>query len=392
MRVTLTVIKGPHLGAEFAFDQYASFVVGRHRKTQFRLSLKDPTLSRFHFLIEMKPAECSLLDLNSRNHTFLNGRPVTRAQLRDGDVIKAGKSRLQVAIEPTDFVPEPVPEPADPPEIPGFQIERPLGRGKTGAVYLAADESDRSRVALKLIAPEIAGDPLAAKRVEREALIHRQLEQRHIASLYRFGRADRQIYLVMEYVPGVSTLALLQQAGGRLPVARAVDLVRQALDALAYTHSAGVVHRDIKPSNLLVTRVGGRDLVKVVDFGLARIYHESNLTRLTLEPTAGGSIGFMCPEQIRDMKDAGPPADIYSAGATLYVLLTGMYPYDFPAGDRTCLDMVLRQEPIPILDRQPDLPEGLASLVHRAMSREPSARPDARALQDALAPWANGSL
>ena len=89
MQVKLKVIKGPHLGAEFAFDQYASFVVGRNRRSQFRLSLKDPYLSRLHFYLEIKPPKCVLVDLASSNHTYVNGRRIDRAVMSDGDLIHA---------------------------------------------------------------------------------------------------------------------------------------------------------------------------------------------------------------------------------------------------------------------------------------------------------------
>src|SRR4051794_31109611 len=116
MQVTLKVIEGPHTGAEFTFDQFASFVVGRHRKTQFRLSLRDPYLSRFHFYLEMKPPACVLADMRSTNHTFVNGRKVDHATLSDGDLIRAGDTTLRVAIEaaqtmalPARHEPEPPP-------------------------------------------------------------------------------------------------------------------------------------------------------------------------------------------------------------------------------------------------------------------------------------------
>src|SRR5262245_25724693 len=99
MRVTLSVVEGPHLGAEFTFNQYASFVVGRHRKTQFRLSLKDPYLSRFHFYLEINPPECLLVDLRSTNHTFVNGQRVEQVKLSDGDMIHAGRTTIRATLE-----------------------------------------------------------------------------------------------------------------------------------------------------------------------------------------------------------------------------------------------------------------------------------------------------
>ena len=111
MKVTLKVIEGPHLGTEFSFDQYASFVVGRHRKSQFWLSLKDPYLSRLHFYLEIKPPQCVLVDLHSSNHTYVNSQRTDQAFLSDGDLIRAGDTTLRLLIEPGP--PPPPPQPID---------------------------------------------------------------------------------------------------------------------------------------------------------------------------------------------------------------------------------------------------------------------------------------
>ena len=99
MHVSLKVIKGPHLGEEFVFEEHASFVVGRHRDTEFHLSQRDAKLSRFHFYIEVKPPHCVLVDLKSTNHTYVNNEPVAWVKLKGGDVIRAGGTSLLVTIE-----------------------------------------------------------------------------------------------------------------------------------------------------------------------------------------------------------------------------------------------------------------------------------------------------
>ena len=216
-----------------------------------------------------------------------------------------------------------------------------LGTGNTGAVYLAVADRDKARVALKLITPAIANCPRSVAKFEREAVILRQLEHPNIVSLYETGRLDQRLYLVMEYVPGPDALHLMAMSGGRLPVSRAVDLACQTLDALAHAHRIGVVHRDVKANNLLVAHIGGRDVVKLGDFGLARIYHESSHSGLTLERDVAGTFGSLPPEQIRDMRNVGPRADLYGVGATLYSLLTGQLPYDFPDQTHECLIMIV---------------------------------------------------
>jgi len=389
MQVVLKVIEGPHRGAEFAFDQYASFVVGRHRKTQFRLSLKDPYLSRLHFYLEIKPPRCVLVDLQSTNHTYVNGQRIEQATLSDGDRIRAGGTTLKVSIKPGQPSVVAAPdETRDLPAIPGYRFERTLGSGNTGTVHLAIDERDDARVALKLIAPAIAKCPHSRVKFEREAVILRQLQHPNIVSMFDMGSVGDQLYLVMEYVPGPDAQHLASASGGRLPVGRAVNLACQTLEALAHAHRARIVHRDVKPNNLLVAGIGGRDVVKLGDFGLARLYHQSSISGLTVEGSVKGTLGFMPPEQIEDPRSVGPAADIYGVAGTLYSLLTGEVPYDFPDRTRECLAMILNDDVRPIRRMRPDVPAELADIIHRGLAREPEDRyPDADAMRSALSPW-----
>jgi eukaryotic-like serine/threonine-protein kinase len=182
---------------------------------------------------------------------------------------------------------------------------------------------------------------------------------------------------------------LTQAKGGRLPIPQAVDLVCQTLDALVHAHRAGIVHRDVKPNNILVTQGGVRDSVKLGDFGLARIYHNSSLSGLTIDGDVRGTLGFLAPEHVRDLRGVGPEADQYGAGATLYYLLTGEYTYDFPEDDfQECLRIVLHEDARPISEVRPDVPQGLAAVIHRSLARESTERfPDAESMRQALLPW-----
>ncbi len=167
-------------------------------------------------------------------------------------------------------------------------------------------------------------------------------------------------------------------------------LACQALEALADAHSRGIVHRDIKPANLLVTVSDGRSLLKLADFGLARMYHSSQLSGLTMMGDTGGTIPYMAPEQITNYRDCEPPVDQYSAAATLYHLLTNRFIYDFPKDIGSRLLMVLQEDPVPILKRRPDLPAELAEAVHRGLARNPSNRfANCMLFREALLPFYN---
>lgn len=450
MSVQLKVIGGPHQGKDYQFLEHDSFIVGRGKQAHFRLARDDQYFSRVHFLIEVNPPECRLLDLGSRNGTRVNGRRVQSADLHDGDVISAGKTLIQVVIEPrTTSVPaieevistptvisradgdaceapavsipssldsaglellpgdsEPIfgsevhdPHgylPADyrarssrhPQPITGYRLIQELGRGGMGTVYLAVREQDQSIVAVKTILPGMVVNTRDQQRFLREAEILQQLLHPHIVACRGSGECDGLLYLSMEYVPGQGADALVRTSGGKLSISRAVRLIMQLLTALRYAHAEGFVHRDIKPSNLLIIDTGKEELLKLADFGLARAYQASGLSGLTMTGEISGTIGYMAPEQITDFRRAQPPSDQYAAAASLYYLLTGRFVYDFPDDPGKRLLMILDQEPVPIRSRQPEIPEGLAAAIHRALAHDVQTRfPDVRGFYAAIEPF-----
>ena len=392
MYVKIKVVGGPHEGDEFVFEETASFVVGRHRKTQFRLSRKDAFLSRFHFYVEIKPPQCLLVDLKSRNHTYVNGKQVEHAMLADGDRIQAGQSTFIVSIESTGQPrTKPVYENALAPEIPNYQVENLLGIGSFGVVYLASDLRTGARVALKVLSPVIAGCSKSSAMFQREAGLMQKLDHPHIVDLYEFGRVDGRFFMVMEFVPGYDALHLVKTQSGLLDIGRGVEIIRQVLEALGYAHQSGIIHRDVKPNNLLLARINNRDIAKIGDFGLARLYKESTLSELALTEIgdAHGTPGFLPPEQIQNFHKVGPAADQYGAAATLYFLLTGECPHDFPENAYECLRILLEDDAIPIRVRRPEIPEALAYVVDTALAREPTERfADVFEMSRELAPWA----
>jgi serine/threonine-protein kinase len=253
-----------------------------------------------------------------------------------------------------------------------------------GIVYLAHREADGTRVALKLIRPNAPATGIALAKFLREASVLRQLDHPGIVRFEEIGQADGQIYLAMEFVDGIDANALLARHGP-LPFPRAVSLVCQALEAVAYAHKNGFVHRDIKPHNLLVATKNAADRVHLADFGLARIYQDSPLSGLTLAGQMAGTVGFVAPEQITKFREAKPPVDQYATGATLYALLTAQRMYDFPPRVEQQLLMILQEEPVPIRSRRGDIPAPLAVIIHKALARNPLDRfPDVVALRHSL--------
>jgi serine/threonine-protein kinase len=272
-----------------------------------------------------------------------------------------------------------------PQPIPGYLIARELGRGAMGIVYQALHKASGTVVALKTITPAVAGSRTQSERFLREAGILRQLDHPHIVSFRDLGESNGQFFFAMDYVRGTDARRLLKNHGP-LVIGRAVRLVCQLLEALTYAHARGFVHRDIKPSNLLLKAANDHEVLMLADFGLARVYQASALSGLTLTGDVGGTTAFMPPEQITAFHDAKPAADQYSAGATLYNMLTGKYVYDLPPGKfEDQLAMILQEDPVPIRERRPDIPRPLAAIIHKALARIPGKRfGDVEAMRQAL--------
>jgi anti-sigma factor RsiW len=192
-----------------------------------------------------------------------------------------------------------------------FTIRNHLGRGGMGHVYQATDDELGIDVALKVLRPEISADEEQVRHLRREILAGRKISHPNVCRMFDLGKADRFYFITMELIKG-GTLA--QRIAEGVPVATAVELLRQLLSALGVAHAEGIVHRDLKPANLMLDDAGK---LKVMDFGLAR--------DLTGEHTLKGQIGtpaYWAPEQSRG-EAAGPPADIYAVGVIAYQLFTG---------------------------------------------------------------------
>jgi serine/threonine protein kinase len=264
----------------------------------------------------------------------------------------------------------------------GYRIEALLGRGGMGVVYRSEDLALERKVALKLLAPDLAADARFRERFHRESRLAASIDHASIVPVYEAGEADGQLYIAMRYVEGTDLAALLREQKTLEPE-RAVAICAQLADALDSAHARGLVHRDVKPSNVLIDERGHCYLA---DFGLTRRLTEQD--DLSLGRSVG-TVGFVAPEQIRG-DEVGASADEYSLGCLLYECLTGETPFQ-RASDLAVLFAHLEDEPPKASKRNPTLPDTLDPILSRALAKTPEDRyPTCRELvnaaADALAP------
>jgi len=254
-----------------------------------------------------------------------------------------------------------------------------------GLVFLGWSDVGGYPVAMKVIHPAMALKSAQAERFIREASILKQLHHPNIVEFREAGYVDGVLFLAMEFVHGKSAAAALS-THKRLAEPIAVSLTCELLQALEYAHSKRYVHRDLKPANLLLrVSAPGKLGVKLADFGLARVYEASQLSGLTGTNEVGGTTAYMPPEQVLDYRNVKPPADQYSAAASLYTLLTGNRIYDQPPVVAQQLKQILDEDPVPILERKADISPALADAIMKALSRNPADRfADVNAFRDTI--------
>ncbi len=249
-----------------------------------------------------------------------------------------------------------------------FLIERLLGRGGMGSVYLAREPSLDRLVAIKLLPPDRAQSSDLRERFRREARTAAQLSHPNIVPLLTFGEDHGLMYFVMAFVEGESLSARVRREG-RLQTPEAVRVLAELAEALGYAHGRGVVHRDVKPENILLELPGA--VVRLTDFGVAKGIAGSSA--LTTEGTVVGTPQYMSPEQASGRAQVDARSDIYSMGALAFTLFSGRPPFE----GRTASEILrqhLSQEVPRLRDRVPEIPAALDDAVRRCLAKEPGAR------------------
>jgi len=254
-----------------------------------------------------------------------------------------------------------------------YRLVRLLGDGGMGSVYEALHVGLGSRVAIKVLHPELARRTGLVERFLQEARVAAQIRSPHVVHVTDVDRTpEGDAYIVMGLLEGESLSSVLDRQR-KLPPPLACEYATQILAALEAAHALGVIHRDLKPENVFVTFAGGKPVLKLIDFGIAKARRTEEQKNLTVAGVVMGTAEYMAPEQARSADKVDARADVYAVGVMLYEMIAGSRPVSGEDA-RVVAHKVERGEAIPLLLAAPEAPRELAGLVHRAMAARPELR------------------
>jgi eukaryotic-like serine/threonine-protein kinase len=431
-KVTLTITAGNLQGQEFTFDTRTTCIIGRAKDCYPKIPDDDNhrTISRYHCLLDINPPDIRIRDFGSKNGTFVNSEKIGQREahqtpedaaqiqfpeydLQGGDEFTLSDTsfRVAVALDPENAK---TAEQQIPPTVPSNQenlwemlkaflfkavggknnigvlgdyvLLKELGRGGFSLVYLAQHQQTKEQVALKVMLPKVAANQRAVNWFLREVENMKVLKHPNVVGLKEFGYADETFFFTMEFCDGGSVVDLMAKRGvSTLPIAESVAIIAQVLDGLTYTHNAeipnvrladgsfakgrGLIHRDLKPGNIFLANMGGKQVAKIGDYGLAKAFDQAGLSGQTMTGSQVGTPCFMPRQQVLDYKYAKPEVDVWATAACLYVMLTGFSPRNFVGVDPFCA--ILNNDAVPIRDRTSSIPQSLATVIDRALIDNP---------------------
>ncbi|MDM8549502.1 FHA domain-containing serine/threonine-protein kinase [Desulfobacterales bacterium HSG2] len=430
VNVTLRIEQGPEKGKTFEFTEPDTFLVGRGTEAHFRLSKEDRYVSRKHFMLEVAPPKCYIRDFGSSNGTKVNRKKVSRTELKAGDIIKVGMTEIKVDLnadedegellwwdEDEDITLEFQKEKKSEPEFPAacsecladlsdransdgrayelkeaaylcddcfemrkiptavegiddYQTIQEIGGGSTGVLYATLHKTTGRLVALKMIFIEDARGK-ARTRFSRGMRAMEKMVHPNVALLLSQGIYKGGNYLISEFLEGGNARQLItEKCKGPVPHKLACKVITDILSGLEYLHQSDHVHRAIKPTNILLTQ-SSKDFVgtaKLGDCGLAKCYSDAGGSTITEQGEASDTVIYMAPEQILDFRNVKAAADTYSAGMTFYELLTAELPFEKKSKDPVLI--VLEDQPVPLNDKNPEVPKALAEVVDRSLRKD----------------------
>jgi pSer/pThr/pTyr-binding forkhead associated (FHA) protein len=431
-KVTLTITSGNLKGREFIFDTRTTCIIGPAKDCYPKIpdDEKHRRISRYHCLLDIHPPDIWVRDFGSKNGTFVNGEKIDQREahqtpeeaaqiqfpeydLQGGDEFTLSDTSFRVGVALDPEIVKTL-QYQTPPVIPSNQANlwemlkafllkavakesnigvlgdyvllKELGRGGFSLVYLARHKRTNEKVALKVMLPKVAANQRAVNWFLREVENMKVLKHPNGVGLKEFGYADETFFFTMEYCDGGSVVDLMEKRGfSTLPIGEAVAIILQVLDGLTYTHNAeipnvrladgsfakgwGLIHRDLKPGNIFLANVGGKQVAKIGDYGLAKAFDQAGLSGQTMTGNVVGTPYFMPRQQVVDYKYAQPDVDVWAAAACLYVMITGYSPRNLQGQDPFLA--VLQTDAVPVRDRTYAIPQPLATVIDRALIDNP---------------------
>jgi serine/threonine protein kinase len=265
---------------------------------------------------------------------------------------------------------------------PDLEVLRPIGSGGAANVYLAREPALQRLVAVKVLRPEVAADPVARQRFEREAQSAARISHANVTAIYRVGRLAGDVpYMVMEYIDG-RTVSDIVESGTAFEYPAARKLLSSVAAALCAAHDRGIVHRDVRPGNVFVENRTTRAVLG--DFGIAALLESgaASAARLTAAGIKLGETRYMSPEQIRG-EPVTEQSDVYAFGILAYEVLSGRGPYD-AKGEAQMMVAHLQREPLKLRELRGDVDPATAALIERCLAKDPNRRPRAQEIVGAL--------
>jgi len=355
---SLIVEKGPDKGASAEIKKGEVLTIGRDASSG--LHLTDTLASRHHCRVEWRDGAYYLVDVGSRNGSFLNGRRIRNERLSAGDQILLGETVIAFQLEPAAV------DTLIGAELAGYRILQLLGKGGMGRVYKALQVSLDRIVAIKILSRQYSSDEAFIRRFRREAMALAKLNHPNIVAVYDVGESDGRHFFSMEYMQGGSIARRISH-GRKLPPDVAIRMMIDIASGLVYAEENGVVHRDIKPENMMLDAFGN---AKICDLGIAQTIDDAGWD-------AGpqgvfGSPHYIAPEQARG-EPADHRSDIYSLGASFYRILSGRTMFRGKSA-RDVILKHLREYPEPLHELEPSLPDDLCRAIETMTEKDPLRR------------------
>lgn len=426
MSLYLRIIHGAGVGQVLPVPAGQPVTLGRSGSASY--AFDDPLLSRKHCAVESRGDQCRIVDLQSRNGTYVNGQRVGAVLLKLGDRIKIGNIVFEVCPAGPMQLPPGVPTgphmtaplsqtqlgqtiaapqgqrlcqgcsrplgpqggrelkgrllcaacldrfDVDEDLIDGFKLLERIEVNSFGATYVAQQKLMGRNVVVKTIS--VTGEEeaqRAMRRFLREAKAGGRLSHQGIVELYDVNEQAGLMYIVTEHVEGDNLEKLLRERNGApLPGLQVTRAMLQIAEALQYAHEQQIVHRDVKPGNVLIRRQDGR--AKLQGFNLAKNLERAGYSVITADGETLGTPYYMSPEQVRSAKNVDPRSDIYSWAATFYHCVSGKLPLEARSYGEF-IEKVFNEEPPPLDKHVPSAPRPLVDLLARCLAREPDKRP-----------------